>query len=85
MYRCDKCEKQFRGMVHCCKELTKTKTALGMSLEETKKMIDESNIEIYDLFFEMREDIELKQLLINRMKKSIKASVRELNLLEYKL
>ena len=72
-------------MVYCCKELTKTKTASGMSFDETKKMIDESNIDIYDWFFEMREDLELKQLLINRMKKSIKTSVRELNLLDYKL
>ena len=85
MYRCNECGKQFEGIVFCCKGLTKTKTALGMSFNENKKMIDESNIDIYDLFFELREDLELKQLLINRMKKAIKKSVRELNLLEYKL
>lgn len=84
MYRCNDCKKEFTVIRHCC-GLVPVKIALGMSFDETKKMINESEIDIYDLFFELREDIERKQLLINKMKKSIKASVRELNLLDYTL
>jgi len=86
-YRCRKCKKEFNilNQSYCCKNEGAEPVALGATMEEIKEMVDKSNLDVYDWLFKQRQDIERKSELIERMKKSIKASVRELNLLEYTL
>ena len=86
-YRCRKCKKEFNVLKesYCCKNKGADPVALGMTMEEIKKMIEESNLDVYDWLFEHRQDIERKSELIDRMRKAIKISVRELNILEYTL
>lgn len=86
-HRCKKCGKEFNILKnnYCCKNSSSERVALGVTMDELKEMIDSSNIDVLDHLFEIREELDRKNDLIDKMKSSIKQSVRLLNLIEYTL
>ena len=86
-YRCLQCKKEFNGLEQsvCCKGAKSAKVAYGMTMDEIKKAVEESNLDVYDWLFETRDDLGRAREKIERMSKSIKTTVKELNKLEYVL